>query len=377
MPYTWRRAVIQQIMLVMPSPLGTKLAGSAVRPKTCRRSSQNALAGYPATDAFIRNRRITSSAPQKMKRLAPLLSIGICAAIFILYAVRPNWATAITIFPTWIWLPFAFAAFFSPQRRIRLITLAAWMVYGIFLIEECHSLFRMVLPSGNHPNSITVATLNCSSSVAALSKALQSAPDVVLLQESPSEEEITNVLSSHPDYQCAYGFDASIIARGAITKEIKARLFTCALIDIDSRKIFVVSLRLATSDPRIDLWNPRCWRAQRQMRERQLREMAEVVQALPVDGTLIVGGDFNVPPRDRIFTLFGSRLTDTFSAAGRGWCNTILAELPILRIDQIWISSDLMATNAYARTVPDTDHRLYAAILATPATAEQSGGERR
>jgi len=88
-----------------------------------------------------------------------------------------------------------------------------------------------------------------------------------------------------------------------------------------------------------------------------------------------VGGDFNVAPGDKVFHEFGDALKDTFDEGGRGWCNTIVDSMPLLRIDQIWTNQQLRCVNAHAINAPKTDHKMYVAELIdrtpyTPTTVQ-------
>lgn len=96
-----------------------------------------------------------------------------------------------------------------------------------------------------------------------------------------------------------------------------------------------------------------------------MEQINEIVALLPDNSTLIVGGDFNVPQRDRVCRQMDDRLIDSFNDGGRGWCNTILVDYPMLRIDQIWTSRDLSCYNATVRASPTTDHLLYTAEFRT------------
>ncbi len=93
-----------------------------------------------------------------------------------------------------------------------------------------------------------------------------------------------------------------------------------------------------------------------------MEQIAEVVQVLPEPEeayTIILGGDFNVPQGDRVFSEIDQFLVDSFASGGRGWCNTIVDSLPLLRIDQIWTSTTIRSHRAYAANAEKTDHKMY------------------
>ena len=75
-------------------------------------------------------------------------------------------------------------------------------------------------------------------------------------------------------------------------------------------------------------------------------------------GPLIVAGDFNAPQGDKIFSLLPNTLYDTFRAQGRGIGNTIINDMPMLRIDQIWVSRDFETVQSFTVRSKVSDHRI-------------------
>ncbi len=293
-------------------------------------------------------------------RIAGYSSIAICSLVIWTYASRPNWATALTLFPTWAWLIFSVFSFLLIRKRLGQIGLGAWVLFAVLHIEEPGSFFRGFLPV-KAEHSLRVATVNCTGSFQAITDALAESPDIVLIQESPSPSEWASFMEHHPGYALSLGIDASILVKGSIQPHHLGRFYTISRVTIRGTTFGVGSLRLATSEPRIDLWNLSCWHSQTVMRKKQLGQILEVQNILPDSLPLILGGDFNVPQGDKVFRALEDRLSDSFRGSERGWCNTIIADLPLLRIDQIWMTNDLKSVNAYTKKSPYTDHRIYVA----------------
>ena len=288
------------------------------------------------------------------------ISFAVCALLTWAYHVRPDWAAALTLFPAWAWLFLSSLLCFSLRRRPGQIGLGCWLVFALLHVEEPRSLLRSLLPAPA-PHSLRIATVNATGSFLAIADALKEAPDIVLVQESPAPAQWAGFLETHPDYQLLTGLDASILTKGSIELHHHGRFYTIARVHLHGQTFGVGSLRLATSDPRIDLWNPQCWRDQTGIRQKQLSQIWEVRSQLPASLPIILGGDFNVPQRDRVFTRLTERLNDSFSGAARGWCNTITTDFPMLRIDQIWTSRELQSVNTYTKKSAHTDHRIYVA----------------
>ena len=206
-----------------------------------------------------------------------------------------------------------------------------------------------------------VITMNCSGgSVDAAREALAGAPDIALLQESPSQRELESIVRDLYGHAGAVvsGPDASIVVKGKIVDlnlNFGNTNFLAALIESDKLgSLLVVSLRLTPPVFRLDYWNPECWRAyaeNRRIRREELLEVVEYVKDLVPD-RLIIGGDFNTPPDRGTFAPLAT-IADQASADS-GY--TAINEFPIARIDQVW-SRGMSATRSRASRTQHSDHR--------------------
>lgn len=127
-----------------------------------------------------------------------------------------------------------------------------------------------------------------------------------------------------------------------------------------------MSLRLVPPVVQFDLWSPGCWQAyaeNRRVRREQLREVAEYLATIPSAVPIILGGDFNAPGGDAIFRLLRPRLHDAFAEGGTGWGNTALNDLPVSRIDQLWVSQLFRAHALHAQRTQNSDHRMVVSYL--------------
>jgi vancomycin resistance protein VanJ len=190
----------------------------------------------------------------------------------------------------------------------------------------------------------------------------------VLLQESPGGGEVAAIGEKlfWVDAGIVSGADTALIVRGRVAAAdlppnlrsyfVQARVRLAAGIEVE-----VISTRLVPAVFRADLWSPACWREQREnrrSRREQLRVIARRLGSVPPSVPAIVGGDFNAPQGDAVFRLLQPRLHDTFREGGRGWGNTIIDDLPFLRIDQIWASGGFRAAKVVARKTLHSDHRM-------------------
>ncbi len=301
---------------------------------------------------------------------------GLALFLGVIYQFRPDPFAALTILPAWSWLSLALPIVFiwrRANRRWMMLAGAAWLLFAAVHVEEVSTLARGLLrpvdedkPAG----ALRVITLNCGGGHAdALAETLTLKPDVLLLQEPPSRTETDRFCEQlfGASGSLLYDVDTAILVRGNLTNVRRSRslvFFSHAIADIPGfDPMELVSLRLATGHVQLNLWNPDCWITHFRWRRQQLDQMREIAAELPTRIPLLVAGDFNAPQRDRIYSLLPSGLQDAFDVAGKGVGNTILNDIPVLRIDQIWASSHFRVVQSFARRTKASDHRLVVADL--------------
>ncbi|MCA9101901.1 MAG: endonuclease/exonuclease/phosphatase family protein [Planctomycetales bacterium] len=327
------------------------------------------------------------SAPfrRRLSRAACVTSLLLLLAVTLAYLTRDDRVAAVTVFPPRAWSLPGIAVVWLARRRTRKVALAVaalWLVYLAAMIDQPAALIGMLYrdfpderwESTPAERRVRIVSLNCGSgSARAIAETAAYEPDIVLLQESPggtvvaeAARELFGATAGHMS-----GADAAIIVRGELVPDDsndRNNLHSVqATVRLDSgARLHVVSLRLEPPLVRLDLWSPDCWRAQTANRQLRRRQLVDVAKCFPPEDSplpLIVGGDFNAPPGDAVFDLLAPRLSDSFVAAGLGWGNTITNVGPFTRIDQVWISEDLAATTVVARRTLYSDHRLVVADL--------------
>jgi vancomycin resistance protein VanJ len=301
------------------------------------------------------------------------LSVLLCVASWLLFAAQPDSLAWLMVFPRWTWLGCGVVLLWIGHAKSRwtwsLVIAILWCLYAPCNIEESRSLWRSV--QGSHASTpeqaadIRVITFNCASGVASVEEAFQQEPDLILLQESPSEVAVRAAAAKRwgPEASVVWSPDASIVARGRVTlRERSPRgVWVWATWHREDGDVEVVSLRLSPVPLRLDFWSLDCWREMTQLRETHRGELAEALAALgPIrDGRrVLVGGDFNAPAHDPSLDQLAKSFCDAFDRAGVGWGNTIVNQYPMHRIDQIWISPALDATRLRAVASGYSDHRM-------------------
>lgn len=318
---------------------------------------------------------------QRMRAILLALSALLCIALMVCYGFQPDSCTAVTVFPVWLW--FLLALLWTPfglsrtTKRQFIAVAALWLLYLTLFCEELRSLVRFRYISTGEWQSLRrqgkalrVVSLNCAGgSEQAADEVLKVQPDIVLLQESPSRQAVEQLAYKlfGKDAGVLWGIDASIMVRGTIVPvDLPSPLDSICVhgsVRLTSGlKADVVSLRLLPNLVRTDLWSPNCWQAYKENRQIRREQLRTVIQHLDKtvspDTPLIVGGDFNAPQGDAIFRLMKPRLHDSFAEGGIGWGNTMLNELPIVRIDQIWVSKHFRAVAVIAIKTLHSDHRM-------------------
>lgn len=336
----------------------------------------------PPTKAEARGATAPSSRP---RLVATGLSASMIAALSACYGGRFDSCAAITVFPAWAWMAPGLAIAPLGVRREGnrgvVAVAVAWLVFLLAFAEEPWSLMRLATSpdrgweeARGRGRAFRVVTLNCNiGNRGAADEVAGYDPDIVMLQESPGREAVEGLASElfGPEAGSAHGVDASLIARGrVIPADLPASLRgTCvqARVLLESGvEVEVISARLVPAVFRLDLWSPDCWREQaenRRKRRGQMQALALQIAAVPEGIPVVLGGDFNAPQGDAVFRELRPRLHDTFAEGGRGWGNTIVNDLPCLRIDQVWASGSLRAANVVARRTRGSDHRLVACDL--------------
>jgi endonuclease/exonuclease/phosphatase (EEP) superfamily protein YafD len=301
----------------------------------------------------------------------------LCAALVMCYVLRPDRCAAVTVLPIWYWPPFAAASVaLSWQGRGRLVLLP-WVAFFLIFAEEPRSLARGLLPVRRagaktaRGETLRLVTLNCAGEIESAEHVVPLHPDVVVLQECPPMKEMAQL--AHRLYgeqgRVLLNADSAIVYGGPLRREAAPLRYSAqARLTLPSgREMTLVSVHLIPNRADLSLWSRETWAAQtrnRQRRREQMTELARGLAAAPRRRPLVLAGDFNIPAGDAVFRVLPDRLHDAFPRAGRGWGNTWMATLPLVRIDQVWISDEWRPLSVTAQAAPPSDHRMVVCELA-------------
>lgn len=314
---------------------------------------------------------------QILCKLLTVIAIVFAVVCILFYSIRFDRFSAFTFLPAWLWLcvgliSTVLIAFI--QRNAAVVLLGLWSLFVVLHVEEAFSLVRAAADgvfasaSKQADRQITIVSLNClGGQIKAARETASHAPDIVLLQETPS---VLVDLQNFADElfvkrgHVLLGADNTILSRFPIEviPVVGSTNWVHARVKLPSGNfVRVISLRLKPPVIDIDLHSAACWRAHfedRVLRRESIQSIRDQIESVPSEEQLIVGGDFNVPAFDGCLSPLRDRLIDAFSVAGRGWGNTVLNDLPLFRIDQIWISNEFHCDSVRAFKSRNSDHRL-------------------
>ncbi len=142
----------------------------------------------------------------------------------------------------------------------------------------------------------------------------------------------------------------------------------CVELEVLDQKILLVNVRLTLPNLSLNVFSSEGReRYARNTQERidQFPKLVELIEGHAYD-SVILAGDINTPAQSRSMNPLEAILKDAWLEGGRGWGRTILADFPISRIDQCWVSENFECIHGETRAYPLSDHRLVLFELILP-----------
>ena len=307
-----------------------------------------------------------------------IASTILCLAVAHVYWHQPDALAALTLVPAWCWLLPAYVLLRYGMNRTRWVwswlSLLLWAAFFGMFVDEIPSLWRGLTstattqrPAFDRPQAIRVVTANCSQGTAkAATRALDFQPAILLLQESPSKDALSELATDYfgdPDH-FLHGQDTSILAKGRITAHEVPRNVKCSIATVELTEgptMLVVCLRLTPPPAQIDFWSPTFWKAHAENRRQHRQELADIlaeIEKLESPHPVLIGGDFNLQPRDTSLASLREKFREAFRQTGHGWGHTGTNAFPLFRVDMLWSSADLKPLSVTAEYNEASDHRL-------------------
>jgi vancomycin resistance protein VanJ len=186
--------------------------------------------------------------------------------------------------------------------------------------------------------------------VAVVDEFLRQQPAVLgLVEIGPLKPEwLSAWRSRHPEYEFFLpGAGCLLAVRGRILDGQRISLENRGHLAWVDAEIEGTRLRAAVVDVHANPWVSR---------KEPLRAVSEWLASGP-EGPRIVMGDFNTPDDSFWFDGLKSDYREVFRAAGRGYAPTWPWPVPVLKLDQIWVSRQVEVHGARQGTTWRSDHR--------------------
>jgi endonuclease/exonuclease/phosphatase (EEP) superfamily protein YafD len=221
---------------------------------------------------------------------------------------------------------------------------------------------------------LRVVTYNIQDDSASLASMRALKPDVICAQESDAlEDPHLGGQSLISGYAAVTDDELTVISRYPIRSHRVVRfprsqhMLSEAVLDVGGVPVTVINIHIWTLDIQGRFPNY----ADLSLKDRVTRfstdrwEAVEKLLALAgeASGPVIVCGDFNLPPRGALYNALRARLDDAFAVAGWGLGFTYRADVPMLRIDYVWTTDRLRATQSFVLDDRVSDHRALVADL--------------
>ena len=305
---------------------------------------------------------------------------GLCLTLLVLYRWWGDTTTlgeCLTLWPSFLWaLVLAPRVLWLWRRGARRPALVAGACLAAFVASttEMRSLLRRAPASAEVPGlPLRVVTWNVAGG-APFAEVDPLRPDIFLLQEGGRAPAPGDPLST---FQWRATLDPAALSRFPLrvlpTRRVGPWTDPQVLLAElpGNRRLIVVNVRLMlpaiVTAAAAGEW--RSLRAAHRERVGQFRELAQLVRdTMNAQGTrsVLVAGDFNCPGDARSLGPLRENLLDAWGLAGRGWGGTMPARLPVSRIDQVWVSTDIRVLSAVVLPRASSDHRALAVDIVVP-----------
>ena len=113
-------------------------------------------------------------------------------------------------------------------------------------------------------------------------------------------------------------------------------------------------------------WNPTGVREAAGKTREPLDKLHSELELHQRSGPVILAGDFNLPPHYPDLRHTTASLQDCFKANGYGWGKTVRADLPVFRVDMIYVPGDAHVLYAGVLVGHGSDHRIVLAEVTVP-----------
>lgn len=327
-----------------------------------------------------------SDAPRRRPRLARLLclTLTVLGLAYVAFLVVMERAVPERVLLAYVLIHGPQAPLLAPLPVLAVLCLLArqWRLAALNAIVTLTAILLLMPPVLPHraprhdpARRVRVVTWNVHCEVWRLPQIQETLarlqPDIVCLQEA----EAAAFGQALPGAQAAHTHEGWTLTRGRIVSRDAfplsnpriARWGLSTQIELPQGRVSVLNVHYQVGIRRhIHVVS----RGERSPIEEDRQRSTEVVLdwLRRTEGPRIVCGDFNTPPRARIYRALRAEATDAFARAGRGWGFTYARGFPLIRIDYVWCDGGVTPVRCRATAGLASDHRLVVTDLLLPPT---------
>jgi vancomycin resistance protein VanJ len=320
------------------------------------------------------------------RRALRILVLLILALLALAYAIdsRRWWTEALSVWPSWFWLPgFAALVWLAHEKKawrwtaFLLLLIVSWT---LLTSEGVLWLWPRSQRSGASDTRVArlrIVSMNIASNHWWEEPTLRwfesTDADLYCFQEAaPAPPGAADRLKQRlPDYRILADGNCVMLSRypiEAIPFDLKAWGQQQAELTLpNGRRCRVVNVRMPLPALRLALYSSSAReeiRASHAERIAAFHGLSERMAKTLETGPVLLVGDFNTPARSSLLEgLRSLGMRDAFRAAGHGWGNTMTHEFPVARIDMVFVSPQFRPLAAWSEPNGFSDHRTVRAEL--------------
>jgi len=304
------------------------------------------------------------SEPKNRRRrviVALCVLVAALAAVYAFVGDRTVWGEWISVAPPAVW-----GVLLLPS----VVRLRSWLLFAVVLsfvvlLSEWPRIGPKEAPSRK---TIRVVSWNIGAGNGGWAEAVMPLePDIVLVQEDmkPATLETGFQWYGTLDPGTLSRFPAEVLPTERVGPWMDPQLL---LMEIQGRKVLVANVRLMLPSVVIQLVDPLNERPVENHRARlaQYEKLARLLQSTAEKtgaGAILLAGDFNIPAQARSLDPVRGFLEDAWRISGSGWGATVPEFLPLARVDQLWLSREIVPVSMRVVRLEGSDHRAVVADL--------------
>jgi hypothetical protein len=293
-------------------------------------------------------------------RAMVLVVVGL-TAVYVFVGDRTVWGEWISVMPPVLWVLALSPAVVLLRRPMLLLVLVLFMI----ITSEWPRFGGSRVPARG---TIRVVSWNIGSGFSGWAEAVAPLkPDIVLVQESAPPSVLPEGFHWYGavDPGTLSRFPATVLPSAPVGAWTDPQLL---LMEISGRKVLVANVRLMHPSVVMALVDRKLDTVVENYRSRiaQYEKLSALLKAAAVRSdaqAILLGGDFNIPAQMPSLDPLRGFLQDAWLTADSGWGATMPEDLPLVRIDHLWLSSQIEPISVRVVRLAGSDHQAVVADI--------------